>query len=52
MLRALLGASQVALGEVDEGRRLLREIADAYPGSDAATLAAASLATAPEGGRP
>ncbi len=52
MLRALLGASQVALGEVDEGRRLLQEIADAYPGSDAGALAAESLSTAPPGGRP
>ncbi len=52
MLRALLGAGQVALGEVDEGRRLLQEIADAYPGSDAGTLAAASLAGASSIGRP
>lgn len=46
MLRALLGASQMALGEVDRGRRLLQEVVDAHAGTEAGALAAASLAAA------
>ncbi len=46
MLRALLGGSEVALGEVDKGRRLLQQIVDAHGGTEAGALAAASLAAA------
>ena len=46
LLQVYLGASQTELGEVEKGKRLLQEVVDSYPQTEACELAGRMLAAA------